>query len=357
MRRIISALLVGVTLALGPAQADEAIALAGNAPDRHIVVPGDTLWGIAGRFLQQPWRWPQLWGMNREQIRNPHWIYPGDVIVLDRSGATPRLRLARQVGRDRPRPASTPGTVRLTPQIYSEDSQTAISSIPPHAIEPFISRPLVVEEGELENTPRITAVQEDRVFLGNGDRFFVSGITSDSQRDWHVYRKARPLTDPETQTVLGHEAYYLGTARLVEVGDEVTTFEVTTLKEEIGRGDLLVPAPLPTLMAYVPHQPESQIDGRVMSLYGSNLREVGKYAIIALNRGERDGLERGHVLSLKRVRLDRSRDEQGKAQAAVPLPEETYGLVFVFRVFPRIAYALVMHSSRPVQINDRVATP
>lgn len=353
MRRIISALILGVAACLGPVSAEEAIALAENAPDSHTVVRGDTLWSISGQFLKQPWRWPELWGMNRSQVRNPHRIYPGDIIVLDRSGVKPRLRLGRKLNSRRQVNTSS-GIVRLEPQIYSEQTQEAISSIPANVIEPFISRPLVVEENELATAPVIVALQEDRVFLGNGDRFFVTGISDDSQRDWYIYRKARPLTDPETNSTLGHEAYYLGTARLKSLG-ETATFQITALKEEITRGDLMLPAPPPTLMAYVPHHPDSEVSARVMSIYGG-VGEAGKYSIIAVNKGESDGLEPGHVLALYRSRIDRSSDFDGKKQE-VAIPDEEYGLIFVFRTFQRIAYALVMNTTRTVQTNDRALSP
>ena len=168
MVRIISALILAVTAVC--VFAAEPIKLVDNPPDRHIVVPGDTLWGISGKFLKEPWRWPEIWRLNKDEIKNPHRIYPGDIVLLDLSAGTPRLRLAKPV--------------KMSPKIYSDEVKSAIPSIPPNIIEPFISRPLVIEADGLDKAPRIVASQEDRVFLGNGDLGFVTNIPDASVVKW-----------------------------------------------------------------------------------------------------------------------------------------------------------------------------
>jgi len=170
MVRIISALILAVTAVC--ASAAEPLQLVDNPPDRHVVVKGDTLWGISGKFLKEPWRWPEIWNMNRDQIKNPHLIYPGEVVFLDRSGSSPRLRIGKPV-----KGGSSGGTVKLEPQIYSTPDQSAIPSIPPNLIEPFLSQPLVVEKDQLEGAPRIVAGPEYRTIMGAGDKGFAAGIT------------------------------------------------------------------------------------------------------------------------------------------------------------------------------------
>ena len=126
------------------------IALQDSHPDRYVVVKGDTLWGIAGKFLKEPWRWPEIWKMNKQQIKNPHWIYPGDMIVLDTSGGSPELRLVK-----------TLETVKLSPRVRAEPTETnAIPSIPQAAIGPFLSKPLVIAEGALEIQARFHEARE-----------------------------------------------------------------------------------------------------------------------------------------------------------------------------------------------------
>jgi len=338
MIRIISAFILAMASTLCVA-AGQPLQLADSAPTRHVVVPGDTLWGISGTFLKEPWRWPEVWRMNRQEIRNPHLIYPGDIIVLDRDGqGNPLLRL--QNGRQEPR-------------IYSEMNEQAIPAIPPNVIRPFLSDPLIVEAHALDNAARIVATQLDRVFIGNGDLAYVTNADP-APRDWQIYRNGKPLRDPESDAILGYEAFYLGTARQIERGDPAT-FKVLTVKQEVGFGDRLLPALPPPLIAYVPHKPDFAVDGRVLSVYGG-VDAAGRGSIISINRGAADGIEIGQVLAIERNRMVRERDEQD-AEAVVNIPPSRIGLLFVFRIFDRISYGLVVQSEGTVDINDFVRTP
>lgn len=340
MVRIISALILAVSASF--VSAAEPIGLVDNPPDRHIVVRGDTLWGISGKFLKQPWRWPEIWGMNKAEIKNPHLIYPGDVIVLDMSSGNPRLKLAKSYNS------------KLQPKVYSEAVQDVIPSIPSNIIEPFISQPLIIEAGEHEKLPRIVATQENRVMVGGGDSVYASGITGVDVEKWNVFREGKALKDPDTGEILGYEAVFLGGARLVRPG-EPSSLNVTQAKQEIGRGDRLLPAPPPNIVAYVPHRPDVPVQGKVLSIYGG-VNEGGPGYVISLNRGKADGLEIGNVVALYRKRISTSVDEDGKRTDTV-VPEERYALAFVFRTFDRIAYALVVEASRPVIIGDAARNP
>jgi len=338
MIRIISALILAAAAALANA-ADQPVKLADTAPQQHIVVPGDTLWDISAKFLKEPWRWPEIWRMNKAQIKNPHLIYPGDVIVLERdANGSPYLRLQSKV----------------RPQIYAEQLVTAIPPIPPNVIEPFISTPLIVEQGGLDSAARIVATQQDRVFLGKGDIAYVANADP-AQKEWQVYRNGQALHDPEnSKLILGYEAFHLGTATQTKPGDPAI-FEVVTAKQEIGRGDRLVPAVRPALIDYVPHKPEGAIDGRIISVYGG-VGSGGRLSIISLSRGSQDGVEIGHVLALERNRTVVQRDENDQ-KFDVVIPAQRFGLAFVFRTFERISYALVVQSDGTVEVNDFVRTP
>lgn len=311
-----------------------------DAPERYTVVRGDTLWHISGRYLTTPWRWPELWRMNQEQIRNPHLIYPGDVLVLDRASGTLSVeRLAED---------------RLQPKVYEESLRQAIPSIPMSEIEPFLSQPLVANPGDLDGAPRIVGVQNGRVILGTGDDAFATGLR-ETHRAWQVYRTGKPLIDPDNGAALGHEAIYLGDAELRKPG-EPALVTIRNAKFEIGRGDRLVRQERVLLTNFVPHRPADGFRARVLSVYGKGTM-AGQYQIITLNRGRSDGMEPGHVLALLRPGKTVTLRDDTMAREDVVLPEDRYGLAMVFRTFDRVSYALIMHTDSPTVVGDLLRTP
>jgi hypothetical protein len=330
-----------------------------TAPDRYVVQRGDTLWSIATKFLKDQWRWPEIWRINQEQIKNPHQISPGDVLVLDRSVSPPQLRLSEAGGGVRGLAESD--SVKLLPRVYTQPLDAeAIPSIPPRAIEPFLTQPLIVEEGGLARAPRIIATEENRLHLGAGNVAYVSGFGDAEDSVWQVYRAGGPLVDPDTRRTLGYEAVFLGTARLTRKG-EPATVEILNSKKEISAGDRLIPAPPPVMPQYVPHPPASEVSGRIIGLYDALATSAGgRDSIVSINRGRRDGLESGHVLAIHRHVIVYDQKDYLKSRDRSPiiqLPPERYGLVFVFRTFDSVSYALVMESSRPVQGGDIVQNP
>ena len=349
------------------------IAFKQDAPDRYIVVRGDTLWGISERFTDSPWRWPEIWNFNREQIRNPHWIYPGDVIVLDRVSG--RLSIAGRdgtpgaetgsgaggPGRSGLEGGGTVGTVKLSPRVRAESTaKDAIPSIPANIIEPFLSRPLLVEPDGLDNAPTIIGTEDNRVIIEAGNRAYVRGIGESKEENWFIYRRGKVLVDPDTNVTLGYEAIYLGTARVSRAGDPATV-QLTTVTQEVGKGDKLLPAGAPEVPNYAPHAPSVFMQGRIIGVYGGlgKLGEGGPQSIVTLNRGRADGVEVGHVFALYRpgpVIADAS-SVTSSGPATFKLPDERYGLAFVFRIFDRVSYALVMRVSRPVNALDVIQTP
>ena len=340
MIRIIFPLIVSIATLVSGGAAAQGVSVADDAPDSYTVVKGDTLWGISGRFLRQPWRWPEVWRLNRDEIRNPHLIYPGQIIHLDRTG--PWLSIGRRVGTD-----------KLFPQVYEEALGSAIPSLPLNVIEPFLTRPLVVDEAGLEGAATIIATETSRVYVGAGDTVFAKNVRNDVDV-WQIFRPVKPMVDPASGETIAYEAAYLGAARVSERTDPVT-LEIVDAVEEIGAGDLMLPSVTPNVFSYVPHAPENAVDGRLMSIY-RGVAETGRLNVVALNIGERDGLERGHVLALYRNRgIAEYKGDEGKE--SFQLPEKRYGLVFVFRTFERVAYALVMDSDGPVTINDAVRKP
>ena len=329
--------------------------LAPNAPDSHTVRPGDTLWGISGLFLKSAWRWPELWGMNLEQIRNPHLIYPGQTLVLEKKDGRATLRLAGSSG------GAPTNTVRLSPRVRSEVLDNgAIAAIPLNLIGPFLTEAAVFNANELESAPRVVATQEGRVMVSRGETAYVRGDLGGA-RDFRLFRQLVPLVDPLTSEVLGYEGRYVGTAevtRAAETGGPVivpATFRVTSTRLEAVVGDRLSPVPQQELVAYVPRAPANPIDGRIVSIYGDGLR-AGQNQVVSINRGQRDGLERGHVLALWRAG-QAAVDTTSVGKTLMRLPDERHGLLFVFRVFDRVSYALILNVQDPVRAGDRFTQP
>jgi hypothetical protein len=361
-RKSITALILFILAAPAIAQpTTPPLVLRPDAPDRYVVVPGDTLWGISGRYTDSPWRWPELWGMNREQIQNPHLIYPGYVILLDREKG--RLSIGAP-GPGVPGEAISrgpAGSVRLGPRVRAESlARQEIPSIPASAIEPFLSRPLVVEPEGLDKAPTIVATQADRVVLATGNTAYVRGIGDSKEESWYVYRRGNALVDPDTSKVLAYEAIYLGTAQLTRTGDPATVV-LTSAVQEVGAGDKLIAAGVPQPINYAPHSPPTFVKGRVISIYGGlgRVGEAGPQQIVSINRGKADGMEIGHVLALYSLGgtvRDTTRP-RGDPGAQIKLPDERAGLAFVFRVFERVSYALIMNVTRPVNPLDVVQTP
>lgn len=405
--------------------ADE-IKLQDNPPQRYVVVKGDTLWGISSRFLKDPWRWPELWRMNREQIKNPHWIFPGDTVVLDMSDGAYRLNLIKGER-----------TVKLSPRVRSESLETqAIPAIPAADIGPFMTQALILDEDALDDAPYVVGAEEDRVIMGQGDRIYASGAARDSKTiDWSIFRKGKALLDPDTKETLGNEAEFVGEATTIK-SDDVMTLEITRSVLEVRHDDRLMPRASNRPLQVVPHAPEKAIEGKIISAYGPNT-DASRYQTVVVNKGRQDGLEEGNVLAVYHKGrtvasgpgeprknawryLDRECVKPGKSisfeqfydpkevlepcqnekkettsgnevlysdigclkpgakisfdrffnpkevyklhcrdvrRDAVSLPDSRTGLLFVYRVFGKVSYALVMSSSRPVHLLDVVKNP
>jgi hypothetical protein len=391
MRKSIISLIL-LCCSVAPALAATTDDLVAGAPERYVVVPGDTLWSISGRYLKSPWKWNDLWKLNQEQIRNPNRIYPGDVLVLDRSFNETRLRLLKTQ------------TVKLVPGIIESAREAEpVPTIPTADIEPFLSQPLVIVENQLASAPRIVATQENRVALGAGSIAYAKGVTKEDGQRWQIFRPGAALVDPRTNEALGQEATYLGEAIVTKFGP-VSTLEIVKSPLEIYAGDYLLPAPRGmALSSYAPHAPGKKITAQIIAAYGS-LFETGSKGIVALSKGAKDGIEVGHVLAIYRnlnASTNRLRESslwgrQGFAydpknpttnyvneplvtrdaplwgrlgpmgaqykddKSAIPvtnLPDERYGLMMVFRVFDRASYALIMNAERPVNILDIATNP
>ena len=333
--------------------------LSENAPDTYTIKSGDTLWDISKLFLKSPWRWPELWGMNKAEIANPNLIYPGQVLMLVKLDGRATLQFARNGGQQ------SGSVTKLSPRVRSNAYEEAIYAIPLHLIEPFLTEAVVFDTDALASAPRVVATPEGRVILTKGDLAYARGNFSQAT-DYRVFREAKALKDPDTGAVLGYEAAYLGTAELVAQGrtqkdakgkDEIVpaTLRVRTVRLEIGVGDRLAPVEQREFLRFVPHAPVNNLSGRIVSIYGDALNG-GQNQVVALNKGSQDGMERGHVLALWKAGRAAVDSTSGRKED-IRLPDTRSGVLLVFQTYKRVSYALIISAQDAIVAGDRFTPP
>ena len=327
--------------------------LADNFPERYVVVKGDTLWDISGRFLRDPWRWPEVWQGN-PQVENPDLIYPGDVLVLTFIDGKPVLRKLRR------------DNVRLSPQVRSDSLLNAIPSIDPSAIQAYLRAPLVTDHNELATAPYIVDGFDNRLLLGKHSQFYARGFNQVIEegslvveepvieKEYNIFRPGRHFIDPVTGEHLGWEAVDLGEANFLKVGDPARLV-VTKSHEDITIKDRLRPIFIKEALPYFHPKAPSNIDIRGYILQTPNkATELGALSIVAINLGMRDNIEPGTVLRIKsqsRLKKDPVTGEK------YSIPEEPVGLAMVFRTFEKVSYALVTDTERQVEPGDVLVSP
>ncbi len=335
-------LVFALTLLLGGAVSADSGMLADGHPTRYVVRKGDTLWDIAGQFLRQPWRWPEIWHVN-PQVRNPHLIYPGDELELVYIDGQPQLRL-----RD--------GKLRLSPRIRTTPWDGQIPTVPLDVIAPFLSRPYVLEEGQFEQAPYVVDFADEHIVGGTGQRAYVRAIESDSLSQYDVIRKGDPLFDGDTGEPLGYQAGYIGTAELQQMGDPATILLVRTEKECV-IGDRVIPSKRDQpIEDFFPKPPQREVGGSIIGVL-NGVSQIGRLDVVILDRGADDGLSPGTVLQVDR-RGETIRDVvAADPRERVTLPDEKAGLLMVFRTFQRVSFGIVMEANRAMNVLDRFHNP
>jgi hypothetical protein len=313
-------------------------------PDRYVVVKGDTLWDISAMFLRDPWLWPEVWYVN-PQIANPHLIYPGDILTLVYVDGKPQLRMSRGYP-----------TVDLDPRVRVESLENAIPTIPLDAIRPFLTRAIVVDKNELDTAPYVVASAGEHVITGVSDRVYARGIDDRDTAVYDIYRPGGPYIDPDTDELLGYEALYIGTGPIEQFGDPATLFLAETTRE-VRVSDRLRPADRSTPVTHFqPHAPDDDLEGHIISVI-DGVTQIGQFNVVAIDLGEREGIEVGHVFRVFQRGHKIKDTVSGKRNDVVKLPDEDAGLIMVFRTFEKVSFGLIMKATSAIHINDFVRTP
>ena len=317
----------------------------GDAPQSYTVVKGDTLWDISGKYLDQPWRWPELWEGN-PQIVNPHLIYPGDVISLYYVGGEPRLGLNR-----------AHGTVTLSPKIRATRIDDAIPVIPVEAIQQFLRKPDILDQSTIDSGPYVIRGEESRILASHGDRVYVKGLSDTGSKAYEIYHKGDPVKNPATGEVIAYEGIFVGDAKLDVAGDPATLL-MTSSAREVAVGDYVVAAEDDEVLANIyPKVPDKQLNGKILNII-DGVGLFGRYQTVLINLGKADGLSRGDVLSSfyigETVDNDVTRDIRGDT---VKLPDERTGTIMIIKAYDKLSYALAMESRVQIRVLDEVRTP
>lgn len=328
-------------------QAGSGVVLNPQHPDRYVVKRGDTLWDISAMFLRDPWYWPEIWQVN-PQVLNPHLIYPGDVLVLVYIDGQPRvIREGTQAG----------GTERLSPRIRESDLEEAITTIPLDVVGPFLSRGTVLERNEIDRLPYIAAIRENHLVGAAGNDVYVRGKIAGMNQGYTVVHVGEPLIDPDDNEVVGYEGIYVGEGTIRREGDPATLF-LTKSQREALRGDRLINQDYNVPLQFYPRAPDNEIDGRIIHVVAGTTI-IGQYQVVILNRGARDGLDVGHVLSVWQAGPE-VRDrfaKKWKGGEKITLPDERAGTLMVFRTYDRISYGLIMEATSEMHLQDKVRNP
>jgi len=351
--RSAAALLLSVALATGAgglsAQQGGGIPLNPSHPDSYVVKPGDTLWGISGMFLRDPWYWPEIWYVN-PQVENPHLIFPGDLLTLVYVDGQPQIRSSRGGG------STASGTERLSPRIREQQLTDAVDTIPYEAIGPFLSKSMVLAADEIDALPHIVALRDRHLIAASGNDTYVRGKDFNDDALYSVVHIGEKLVDPDDGDVLGYEGIFVADARVRRTGDPATLL-LNNSQREAMTGDRLVEQTAPPRMQFEPRAPDQPVEGRVMHVAGGGT-QIGQFEVVIINRGVRDGLAPGHVLTVWQVG-DRVTDpvDSRLFGRKVQLPDERAGTLMVFRSYDRFSFALIMEAEGPIHILDKVRNP
>jgi hypothetical protein len=333
------------------------IAYEAEYPETYIVQKGDTLWDISSQFLRDPWYWPEIWFKN-PQIKNPHLIYPGDMLNIIYIGGQKRVQL-QQRGEDGKILSYGSGMqiIKLSPRVRSKPIDASIPSIPIVSIRHLLSRPIVIDKNVLDNSAYVISSIDNHLANSADDTIYVRKLGASSSNDrYQLFRPNKPLKDPITDELLGYEALYIGETKLLRNGDPATLL-ITSSVREILPYDRVIPLDHTDFARdFFPKPPVHQVRGKIISLVDA-ISQLARYQTVSLNLGQRDGIETGNLLRIRHVGSVIQDLEEENSNFRVKLPDEEVGIVMVVRTFEKMSYGLVMEADRPISIKDYVVSP
>ncbi|MDF2182497.1 LysM peptidoglycan-binding domain-containing protein [Neptuniibacter sp. CAU 1671] len=342
MKNLLYGLLASLIVVISPVQAEvrkDSLLLNEDYPESYVVVKGDTLWDISARFLKSPWKWPEVWGVN-PQVDNPHLIYPGDIIYLTWVDGQPRLGVKRDSG--------------IYPRARVTPLDTAIPAIPLRDINSFLNNNRVLSEDLMQKAPYVLGGRDERIIAGAGDRVYARGQLLEEQPGQGIYRSENQYVDPETGEFLGYELLKIADGNVSERHDDILTLDLAKSHQEVRVKDRVVPTEESRIQSmFYPKPSPDGVKAQILSVLGG-VRDGGQYNVVAFNRGEREGIEAGHVFAIFR-KGELTKDPI--TNELIQLPQERSGELMVFKVFEKVSYGLIMRSTNVVSVGDKLQQP
>jgi hypothetical protein len=344
------------------------VPIAANAPERYVVQKGDTLWGISGMYLKDPWYWPEIWHVN-PSIQNPHLIYPGDVLYFSYVDGKPRVSL------------EAASAMRLSPEVRSSPLNGAIRAIPYDLLMDFVGRPSLLSKEDVKNEPYVVGMRDHHIVGSTTNEVYARGLGEPAAgMRYNIVAVGEKLYDPDDGDLLGYIGHYAGTAAVIQStgavvpGDDsvrtmrreepLTHMRVVEIGREIMQGDKVFPVQAEVGADFVPSPPSNEaILGQIIAVV-DGVRAAGKHQVVAINRGKQHGLAPGNALGvfyrgeLIRDRFDRENWSAFTANyEKVRLPDERSATILLFTVKDRMSYGLVVQSSQVINRGDFIAHP
>lgn len=364
-KKQIIALTVCVGVGLGTISITEATptrnvnppALKANAPNVYIVKKGDTLWDISKKFLKNPYRWREIWASNK-YIKNPHWIYPGDKLLMCSYNGKPLI--GKDEGDGCEGIISRQGNaINLQPQIRVESINNTIPVIPLDRIKNWLERASVVDADSIKNMPYVLGASDQRVLAAKGQNIYVRGNGLEVGQRYGVYRENEPyiMLDANGKKYnAGLEIIEVASGIATKQADDITTLELTeSYNSEVRRGYIVMPiseATLPTLF-YPVNAEDVLAGGKIIRVQGS-IGAAAVRSVVSIDRGTNQGVKTGDVFSVNELGQT---IKDPVTHKTIQLPSENVGSIMVFKTFNSISYAYVLESSLPINVGALLTPP
>jgi len=345
LKRLVTFYTVGIVMALTLVSVQaQTLQLSPSAPATYTVKEGDTLWDISSIFLEDPWRWPEIWQVN-STISDPDLIYPGDTLSLVYVDGSPRVGLDR----------GTRPTVRLSPQIREAPLLSPIPAIPRQALSGFLVDNRIVDIETFESSPYILSSAAGNLIVGAGHEVYARGNWEAGVDSYDVFRLGVAYEDERGDEFLGQEAINLGSVEIVsDEGGDLRKALISGSKEELKAGDRLLPRETsPINQNFFPSTPAGDIEGNIVGLL-NNESKAAQFESVVMDLGQRDGLKSGDVLSIYKAGETVHDPVTGKR---VELPSTEIGILMTYKIFDKVSYGVILSLTEPAVAGSHVRTP